>query len=97
MKPVEEVQHWVRRVVVGLGLCPFARQPLENDKIRFVESRADDESTLLAEMMHEFELLTIKTKQGAIDTYIHYKGELNSTKGGSRYGYSVNRTLRYSL
>ena len=57
MTPVEEVQHWVSRVVVGLDLCPFARKPFENNQIRFVHSRADQEADLLAEMMHEFDLL----------------------------------------
>jgi len=57
MTPIEEVHRWVERVVVGLDLCPFARKPLETDQVRWVESRADDEATLLAELMQEMELL----------------------------------------
>ena len=57
MTPIEEVRRWVERVVVGLDLCPFARSPLESDSIRMVESRAEDEAALLAELLQELELL----------------------------------------
>ena len=57
MNAIEDVERWVTRVVVGMDLCPFARAPLEQGLIRFVESRAHDEATLLAEMMHELDVL----------------------------------------
>ena len=59
MNAVEAVERWVSRVVVGMDLCPFARKPLEQGSIRFVESRASDEADLLAELLHEMELLDV--------------------------------------
>lgn len=32
---VEACRHWVEKVVVGLGLCPFASAPLQKERIRF--------------------------------------------------------------
>lgn len=34
------VRHWLQTVVVGLGLCPFASQPLAEDRIRFAVTHA---------------------------------------------------------
>ena len=57
MTPVEEVRRWIERVVIGLDLCPFARAPLESGRVRMVQSRAEDEASLLAELLHEIEIL----------------------------------------
>ena len=53
---IADTRRWVERVVVGLNLCPFARKELEADRVRFVETDADGEETLLqalhAELQH---------------------------------------------
>lgn len=33
--PDESLEQWVRRVVVGLDLCPFAAAPLDSGRVRF--------------------------------------------------------------
>jgi uncharacterized protein len=33
---IEETRAWVRRAVVGLNLCPFAKAPFAKDQIRYV-------------------------------------------------------------
>ncbi len=37
MSPLEAVENWVRQVVVGQNLCPFAGKPLVEGHIFFVE------------------------------------------------------------
>jgi hypothetical protein len=32
---LEACRHWVEKVVVGLGLCPFAAVPLQQERVRF--------------------------------------------------------------
>jgi uncharacterized protein len=39
-------REWLERVVIGLKLCPFARQPWEQDRVRIVVSQADSEQEL---------------------------------------------------
>jgi hypothetical protein len=54
---IEHVSRWVQSVVVGLNLCPFAADPLSRGKVRVVASRGADTSELLAELLHEIDLL----------------------------------------
>ena len=54
---IDQVRRWVEAVVVGLNLCPFASDPLARGKVRIVCSRAQDPGELLAELLHEIDLL----------------------------------------
>ncbi len=48
--PAAEVEAWVREVVVGLGLCPFAAAPMGSGGVRFLTSGADGDAEVLAEL-----------------------------------------------
>ena len=52
-----ETQAWVRRAVVGLNLCPFAKAPLAKAQIRFVLSAATDTEALLEQLRAELHAL----------------------------------------
>ncbi|SHE80736.1 hypothetical protein SAMN04487965_0694 [Microbulbifer donghaiensis] len=54
---VDSVQQWLRDVVVGLNLCPFARKPMRAGQIRYKVSEARDDESLMAELLEEFRLL----------------------------------------
>lgn len=54
----ESVECWLQRLVIGEGLCPFAGEPYTTGRIRFVVSRAQDEETLLTDVLQE--LLTLR-------------------------------------
>ena len=57
----------IEQVVIKLNLCPFARKPFENGKIRFVVSTADQPETLRADLQTELEFLHA-TDTGAVET-----------------------------
>jgi hypothetical protein len=40
--PVQSTRKWIRDVVVGLNLCPWAGAPLQHGDLRIVESSAED-------------------------------------------------------
>jgi len=63
MGVVNDTQKWIERIVIGLDLCPFARLPFEQDHIRLVESRGDSVSAILAELLHEIDLLDADTPE----------------------------------
>jgi hypothetical protein len=46
----EDVEAWLERVVIGLGLCPFAEQPFASGRVRLVISSARDNGGLLREI-----------------------------------------------
>jgi len=52
-----ETRAWVRRAVIGLNLCPFARAVDVKDQIRYVFSDATDAETLLATLVVELQRL----------------------------------------
>ena len=54
---VDSVKRWVETVVIDLNLCPFAKDALINDRIRFTITEATTEEQLLADLQAEIELL----------------------------------------
>lgn len=41
-KQIQVTKQWLKEVVVGLNLCPFAKAPLENNAIEVVSCKLDD-------------------------------------------------------
>ena len=64
---VAETRAWVRRAVIGLNLCPFARAVDAKDQIRYVFSDATDPETLLATLVVELQRLA-DTDPQVVDT-----------------------------
>jgi len=55
---LQHTRNWVESVVIALNLCPFAARELNQDRIRFSLSKADNVASLLADL--EVELQTLK-------------------------------------
>ncbi|HEY9023492.1 MAG TPA: DUF1415 domain-containing protein [Burkholderiaceae bacterium] len=64
---IAETRAWVRRAVIGLNLCPFARAVDAKDQIRYVFSDATDHETLLATLVVELQRLA-DTDPAVVDT-----------------------------
>jgi hypothetical protein len=64
---IAETRAWVRRAVVGLNLCPFARAVDMKGQIRYVHSDATDAETLLATLVVELQRLA-DTDAELVDT-----------------------------
>ena len=64
---IAETRAWVRRAVIGLNLCPFARAVDVKDQIRYVFSDAPDAKTLLATLVIELQRLA-DTDPEVVDT-----------------------------
>lgn len=67
MTPVEQTRHWLEQAVIGLNLCPFAKAVHTKGQIRWVESTATDVRALMADLVHELQLLAAADAE-AIDT-----------------------------
>lgn len=57
MDPLAATDAWLRDVVIGLNLCPFAAAPYGRGGVRSVESRATEPAELLAEVLDESNVL----------------------------------------
>jgi len=57
MPYIDGTRRWVERAVVGLNLCPFARAPMIQQKIRYVVSQARDTEALLDDLLGELQSL----------------------------------------
>lgn len=60
-------QDWVQRVVVGLGLCPFARDPFESGRVRIAVSEADAPEHLVPDLIAELDRL-VRADPRALET-----------------------------
>jgi hypothetical protein len=67
MSPLEQTRHWLEQAVIGLNLCPFAKAVHSRGQIRWVESTAADVNALMADLVHELQLLAAADPL-AIDT-----------------------------
>lgn len=56
---IQQVDHWLYNVVIGLNLCPFALKPYKNQQILTVVSDCTDEACLLQQMRDEFEKMLL--------------------------------------
>jgi hypothetical protein len=54
---------WVKEVVIGFNLCPFARKPFELDRIRFQVSAASNVESLARKLIDELVLLESKAPE----------------------------------
>ncbi len=64
---IAETRGWMRRAVIGLNLCPFARAVDVKDQIRYVFSDATEPEALLATLCVELQRLA-DTDASVIDT-----------------------------
>jgi uncharacterized protein len=54
---IAATQRWVERAVIGLNLCPFARVPFVQRRVRFRVSHARSEDELLTDLYEELKAL----------------------------------------
>lgn len=54
---VAATRRWIERAVIGLNLCPFARAPYVQDRLRITVSRARDADALVDDLRKELEWL----------------------------------------
>jgi hypothetical protein len=50
---IAATQRWIERAVIGLGLCPFARVPYAQQRVRYRVSAARDTEALAADLREE--------------------------------------------
>lgn len=53
----EQVKRWLSEIVIGHGLCPFAKQPFKQNLIRYVTSLETSHEAILEVLHHECERL----------------------------------------
>jgi hypothetical protein len=44
---LQAVNDWIRQIVIGLNLCPFARKPVEDKRVSIIISHATDNDAIL--------------------------------------------------
>lgn len=56
-KVIADVKQWLRDVVIGLNLCPFASYPTQKNQVRFAVTAATDDDEVLACLEQEMQRL----------------------------------------
>jgi hypothetical protein len=57
MNNTEIIETWLKKTVIGLGLCPFAKEPFENGSIRFNNCESVGLREVYSTFIEEIELL----------------------------------------
>tara|TARA_R110002073_G_scaffold225022_14_gene385684 strand:- start:24771 stop:25307 length:537 start_codon:yes stop_codon:yes gene_type:complete len=57
MDPTAETQRWLERIVIGLGICPFAKSVFDAKKIRYQVCMPTSVSALLDDVVTELRYL----------------------------------------
>jgi hypothetical protein len=59
---IARVRRWVKEIVIGWNLCPFAKKEFVSERIRFQVSQATDQESLLLDLATEIERLDREQK-----------------------------------
>ena len=54
---IQQTRQWIRSVVIGLNLCPFAARPVDRGTVRYVVSEAQTLEACLTAFMQEVQRL----------------------------------------
>ena len=77
---IEQTQHWIETIVVGLNFCPFAKRELRKNAVRFVLNESGDTQDTLEQLIAECEFLdahpetetTLLILPNGFDDFLHY-------------------------
>ena len=58
---IDTTKLWLDRFVIGLNLCPFAKHPFRNDKIRYIVFEGNDLEKLTETWLKEANALVETT------------------------------------
>ena len=64
---LEKTRNWVEKFVIGLNLCPFAKRPFSQGRIRFVLEETDNKELLAQTFVKEC-LHLVKTPSSELET-----------------------------
>lgn len=88
---IEQTRAWLERAVIGLNLCPFARAPYVQKRVRFRVSHATDDEELLADLEVELRALhavsadqvetVLLIHPWALNDFLEYNEFLNAADG----------------
>ena len=67
---IAATRDWVRRAVIGLNLCPFAKAVEQRGQVRYVVSHARHEEDLLADLRRELAHLAATPAEVTDDTLL---------------------------
>ena len=74
---IEKSKTWVERFVIGLQLCPFAKQPFDKEQVRFEVCFEKNMEMQLIAFWKEIELLSETPKEVISNTILIYPNSLD--------------------
>lgn len=60
---IQKTKTWISKFVIGLKLCPFAKKPFEENKVRYVYLESNSEEKLLMKLAEELLFLKQNPKE----------------------------------
>lgn len=69
-KVQQETLQWLKEVVIGLNLCPFAAKPFKKDQIRIAVAEGETEEEILETLLQEMILLDTQPAESLETTLV---------------------------
>jgi hypothetical protein len=91
---VEHTRRWISSFVIGLGLCPFARQVFDAGRIHYAVTPARDETTLLKDLASELQLLSASSSTQIETTLLIHPHVLGNFLDYNDFLSAVDRLLQ---
>lgn len=88
---IQITQNWIKEVVIGLQLCPFAKQVFDDDLIRYCVSDAETELDLLVDL--EVELKWLSNNQQTRTAFIIHPNILIDFDSYNQFLYKAEELL----
>lgn len=60
-KIIDRVRNWIEEFVIGLNLCPFAREPFNKDRINYIVADTKDVQQIVSRFREEVTALEAST------------------------------------
>ena len=67
---IAATRHWLEQAVIGLNLCPYARTPYQEDRVRYIVSAATTPEALLQALADELQWLAAADERDAETTLL---------------------------
>lgn len=56
------INAWIKKTVIGLNLCPFAKSPFQQGEIQIIICESSEDDTILDSLLAEMEQLKLNSK-----------------------------------
>jgi hypothetical protein len=83
--PIIQTKTWLKKIVIELNLCPFAKIPFEKNLISFADCKKIDDESMFDFFIDELALLELNLRQEISTSLVIYSSYTNSFEAFNQF------------